>query len=48
MLLNNGLKERIKGKSFITAVLFEWDAKKNIMRFIGAGHDPLFHYHRSE
>ena len=47
MQLNNGLKERIKGKSFITAVFFEWDSKKSSLKFIGAGHDPLFHYHRA-
>lgn len=44
MTINNDLKERIKWKSFITAVFFEWDSKKNILSYIGAGHNPLILY----
>jgi hypothetical protein len=46
-IVNNELKEKLKGKVFVTAVFFEHDAERNELRFIGGGHDPMFLY-RSE
>lgn len=42
--VNNQLKERLKGRVFVTAVFLEHDAEKNELRYIGAGHDPIFVY----
>lgn len=45
--LNNELKQKLKGRIFVTSVFFELDATNNKLSFIGAGHDPMFLYRRS-
>lgn len=42
--LNNELKQRLKGRIFVTSVFFELDATNNRLSFIGAGHDPMLIY----
>lgn len=44
--INNELKEKIKWKSFITWIFFEWDWIKNELKIIWAGHLPLLLYKR--
>lgn len=46
--LNNDLKERIKAREFVTAVLFEYDAERGTLHYIGAGHDKMVYYHHAE
>jgi len=45
--LNNELKQKIKGRFFITSVFFELDITTNGLHFIGAGHDPMFLYRKA-
>ncbi len=45
---NNQLKEKIKWKSFITWIFFEWDFAKNEFKIIWAWHPPLLVYRRHE
>lgn len=45
---NNQLKEKIKWKSFITWIFFEWDYAKNEMKMIWAWHPPLLIYRAKE
>lgn len=42
--LNNELKQKLKGRIFVTSVFFELDNTSNKLSFIGAGHDPMFLY----
>ena len=42
--LNNELKQKLKGRIFVTSVFFELDATSNVLSFIGAGHDPMLLY----
>jgi Stage II sporulation protein E (SpoIIE) len=44
VLLNNELKSKLKGRVFVTGVFVEHDATNGRMRFIGAGHDPMYVY----
>lgn len=46
--VNNFLKEKIKGKSFVTWIFFEWDYVKNSLKMVWAGHPPLFVYRKAE
>lgn len=43
--VNNKLKESLKGKVFVTAVFFEHESMGGKLRYIGAGHDPMFYFH---
>lgn len=45
--INNELKEKLKGRVFVTGVCFEHDSKTGKLNFIGAGHDPMYIYHKS-
>lgn len=47
MILNNELKQRLKGRLFITSIFFKFDSLTNKFSFIWAGHDPLYLYKRS-
>ncbi len=44
--LNNELKQKLKGRIFVTSVFFELDATNNKLVFIGAGHDPMLLYRK--
>lgn len=44
--LNNELKQKLKGRIFVTSVFFELDATTNSLAFIGAGHDPMLLYRK--
>lgn len=44
--INNELKAKLKGRIFVTAVFFEYDSAVGKLRFIGAGHDPMYVYRR--
>jgi serine phosphatase RsbU (regulator of sigma subunit) len=44
VLLNNELKSKLKGRVFVTGVFLEHDAISGRIRFIGAGHDPMYVY----
>ncbi|MDD2487200.1 MAG: SpoIIE family protein phosphatase [Candidatus Gracilibacteria bacterium] len=46
--VNNDLKEKIKGKVFITSIFFEWNNIKSKLNIIGAGHIPLLIYRKKE
>lgn len=46
--VNNFLKEKIKWKSFVTWIFFEWDYVKNSLKMVWAWHPPLFIYRKSE
>lgn len=46
--INNQLKEILKGRVFVTAVFFEHDAMGGKLRYIGAGHDPVFLFHHKD
>lgn len=41
---NRQLKPRIKSSMFMTAVLLKWDHVKQIMTFVGAGHEHILVY----
>lgn len=43
--INNQLKEALKGRVFVTAVFFEHEGMGGKLRYIGAGHDPMYYYH---
>lgn len=45
--INNELKEKLKGRVFVTGVCFEHDSKSGKLNFIGAGHDPMYLYHKN-
>ncbi|EKE29357.1 MAG: hypothetical protein ACD_2C00185G0002 [uncultured bacterium (gcode 4)] len=45
---NNSLKEKIKWKSFITWIFFEWDYAKGSLKMVWAWHPPLYVYRRKE
>ena len=45
VFLNNELKSKLKGRVFVTGVFLEHDSTNARIRFIGAGHDPMFFYH---
>lgn len=42
--INNELKMKLKGRVFVTAVLFEHDSSNGSIHFLGAGHDPMYIY----
>lgn len=44
--LNNELKQKLKGRIFVTSVFFELDSTTNKLSFIGAGHDPMLVYRK--
>jgi len=44
--LNNELKQKLKGRIFVTSVFFELEATSNKLSFIGAGHDPMLLYRK--
>ncbi|MFB0964429.1 MAG: PP2C family protein-serine/threonine phosphatase [Patescibacteria group bacterium] len=46
--INNDLKDRIKARMFVTAVFFEYDAERNTLQYIGAGHDKMIYLHYAE
>jgi len=46
--VNNFLKEKIKWKSFVTWIFFEWDYIKNSLKMVWAWHPPLFVYRKTE
>lgn len=46
--VNNFLKEKIKWKSFVTWIFFEWDYVKNSLKMVWAWHPPLFIYRKQE
>ncbi|MDD2566320.1 MAG: PP2C family protein-serine/threonine phosphatase [Candidatus Gracilibacteria bacterium] len=46
--VNNSLKGKIKGKSFVTGIFFEWDYARSVLKMVGAGHPPLFIYRREQ
>lgn len=46
--INNDLKDRIKARMFVTAVFFEYDSEKNLLQYIGAGHDKMVYLHYAE
>ncbi len=33
---------------FVTAVFFEYDAERNVLQYIGAGHDKMIYLHHAE
>ncbi len=43
--LNNELKAKLKGRVFVTGVFMEHDSMAGTLKFIGAGHDPMYIYH---
>ncbi len=47
-VVNNELKEKLKGRVFVTGVFIEHDAMSGKLRYIGAGHDPMYFYHKEE
>ena len=46
VILNNELKQKLKGRIFVTSVFFELNNSTNKLSFIGAGHDPMFLYRK--
>ncbi len=44
--LNNELKQKLKGRIFVTSVFFELDSTTNSLSFVGAGHDPMLLYRK--
>ena len=43
-VVNNELKSKLNGRIFVTCVFFEHDSATGKLRFIGAGHDPMYIY----
>ncbi|MDD5197736.1 MAG: PP2C family protein-serine/threonine phosphatase [Candidatus Gracilibacteria bacterium] len=46
VILNNELKQKLKGRIFVTSVFFEFNTTNKKLSFIGAGHDPMLVYRR--
>ena len=45
--INNGLKQDLKNRNFITAIFFEIVKEKlDSIRFVGMGHEPMFIYRK--
>lgn len=44
--INNELKQKLKGKIFVTSIFFELDNINNKLSFIWWGHDPMLLYRR--
>ncbi|EKD30239.1 MAG: serine phosphatase [uncultured bacterium (gcode 4)] len=47
LTINNELKEKLKGRIFVTSIFFELDATNNKLSFAWAGHDPMFLYRKN-
>jgi len=43
-LANTILKERTKANMFITTVMCNWNAEKNLFQYVQAGHPQIIHY----
>ncbi|NVP17598.1 serine/threonine-protein phosphatase [Candidatus Gracilibacteria bacterium] len=46
--VNNGLKQDLKSRNFITSIFFEVNKENNDIGYIGMGHEPLFVYRKKE
>lgn len=46
-LLNRYLKPHLRPTMFITMALLDWDASKNTMHWVGAGHEHIVHFRPS-
>ncbi|MCP4523430.1 MAG: serine/threonine-protein phosphatase [Candidatus Gracilibacteria bacterium] len=47
--INNGLKQDLKNRNFITGIFFEVNKEKiNTLNFVGMGHEPMLLYRKKE
>ncbi|MDD3144722.1 MAG: PP2C family protein-serine/threonine phosphatase [Candidatus Gracilibacteria bacterium] len=46
--INNGLKQDLKSRNFVTGILFEINKENSNIGFVGMGHEPIFIYRKKE